>query len=37
MFFHISLEHEICLHPKYFGPQLLETVPAITARAGNSK
>ena len=26
MFFHISLEHEILLHPRYFGPQLLETV-----------
>lgn len=22
----ISLEHEILLHPKYFGPQLMETV-----------
>lgn len=22
----ISLEHEILLHPRYFGPQLLETV-----------
>lgn len=26
MFYHIPLEHEICLHPKYFGPDLLETV-----------
>ncbi|KAI9579313.1 hypothetical protein GQX74_004785 [Glossina fuscipes] len=26
MFYHISLEHEILLHPRYFGPQLLETV-----------
>ncbi len=26
MFYHISMEHEISLHPKYFGPQLLETV-----------
>ncbi|KAF4520645.1 hypothetical protein B566_EDAN007511 [Ephemera danica] len=26
MFYHISLEHEILLHPKYFGPQLSETV-----------
>uniref|UniRef100_A0A914RNV9 RNA polymerase Rpb7-like N-terminal domain-containing protein n=1 Tax=Parascaris equorum TaxID=6256 RepID=A0A914RNV9_PAREQ len=26
MFYHIPLEHEICLHPKYFGPELLETV-----------
>jgi DNA-directed RNA polymerase subunit E'/Rpb7 len=26
MFYHISLEHEIMLHPKYFGPQLLDTV-----------
>lgn len=24
--FQISLEHEILLHPKYFGPQLMETV-----------
>jgi len=24
--FQISLEHEILLHPRYFGPQLLETV-----------
>lgn len=22
----ISLEHEILLHPRYFGPQLLDTV-----------
>ncbi|TKR93396.1 hypothetical protein L596_007862 [Steinernema carpocapsae] len=26
MFFHLSLSHEICLHPKYFGPNLMETV-----------
>lgn len=26
MFYHLSLEHEICLHPKYFGPNLMETV-----------
>ncbi|XP_028409748.1 DNA-directed RNA polymerase II subunit RPB7 [Dendronephthya gigantea] len=26
MFFHISLEHEILLHPRYFGPNLLQTV-----------
>lgn len=26
MFYHIPLDHEICLHPKYFGPDLLETV-----------
>ena len=26
MFYHISLEHEILLHPRYFGPSLLETV-----------
>ena len=26
MFFHISLEHEIQLHPRYFGAQLLDTV-----------
>ncbi|KAJ8978016.1 hypothetical protein NQ317_002778 [Molorchus minor] len=26
MFYHISLEHEILLHPQYFGPQLLEKV-----------
>ncbi|XP_077523032.1 DNA-directed RNA polymerase II subunit RPB7-like [Amblyomma americanum] len=25
-FYHISLEHEILLHPRYFGPQLVETV-----------
>lgn len=24
--FQISLEHEILLHPRYFGPQLLDTV-----------
>ncbi|VDP15128.1 unnamed protein product [Soboliphyme baturini] len=26
MFYHLSLEHDILLHPHYFGPQLLETV-----------
>jgi DNA-directed RNA polymerase II subunit RPB7 len=26
MFFHIPLSHEILLHPRYFGPNLLETV-----------
>lgn len=26
MFFHIQLEHEVLLHPRYFGPQLMETV-----------
>ncbi|XP_045023385.1 DNA-directed RNA polymerase II subunit RPB7 isoform X2 [Daphnia magna] len=26
MFYHIALEHEILLHPRYFGPQLMETV-----------
>ncbi|CAH1637844.1 unnamed protein product [Spodoptera littoralis] len=26
MFYHISLEHEILLHPRYFGPQLLDIV-----------
>ncbi|CRL01943.1 CLUMA_CG015045, isoform A [Clunio marinus] len=26
MFYHIALEHEILLHPRYFGPQLLDTV-----------
>ncbi|XP_065205969.1 DNA-directed RNA polymerase II subunit RPB7 [Planococcus citri] len=26
MFYHIALEHEILLHPRYFGPQLYETV-----------
>lgn len=25
-FFQISLEHEILLHPRYFGPNLLNTV-----------
>ena len=24
--FQVSLEHEILLHPKYFGPNLLNTV-----------
>ncbi|CAL8095545.1 unnamed protein product [Calicophoron daubneyi] len=28
MFYHIKLEHEILLHPKYFGPNLTETVKA---------
>ena len=26
MFYHLSLEHEILLHPRYFGPSLLNTV-----------
>jgi DNA-directed RNA polymerase II subunit RPB7 len=26
MFYHIQLEHEIVLHPRYFGPNLLDTV-----------
>ncbi|CAF2627976.1 unnamed protein product [Rotaria sp. Silwood2] len=26
MFFHVSLDHEILLHPRYFGPQLIKTV-----------
>lgn len=26
MFYHISLEHDIMLHPRYFGPQLMDTV-----------
>eukprot|EP00795_Rhopilema_esculentum_P003216 gene3216-1533_t len=26
MFYHISLEHDILLHPRYFGPNLLQTV-----------
>ncbi|XP_065842409.1 DNA-directed RNA polymerase II subunit RPB7 [Oscarella lobularis] len=26
MFFHVQMEHEIVLHPRYFGPDLLETV-----------
>lgn len=26
MFYHLSLEHEISLHPKYFGPNLMESV-----------
>merc|ERR1739838_93747 len=26
MFYHMSLEHEIMLHPRYFGPNLLSTV-----------
>lgn len=26
VYFQISLEHEVLLHPRYFGPQLLETV-----------
>lgn len=28
MFYHIALEHEIQLHPRYFGPNLLDTVKA---------
>ncbi|EPB73868.1 RNA polymerase Rpb7 protein [Ancylostoma ceylanicum] len=26
MFFHLSMEHEVCLHPKYFGANLNETI-----------
>ncbi len=26
MFYHICLDHEIMLHPRYFGPQLMDTV-----------
>eukprot|EP00091_Calanus_sinicus_P015613 TRINITY_DN34046_c0_g1_i1.p2 TRINITY_DN34046_c0_g1~~TRINITY_DN34046_c0_g1_i1.p2 ORF type:complete len:101 (-),score=20.80 TRINITY_DN34046_c0_g1_i1:300-602(-) len=26
MFYHISLDHEIMLYPRYFGPQLMDTV-----------
>ncbi|KAK2710583.1 hypothetical protein QYM36_011937 [Artemia franciscana] len=26
MFFHLSLSHDIILHPRYFGPQLIDTV-----------
>ena len=26
MFYHICLDHEILLHPRYFGPQLIDTV-----------
>lgn len=26
MFYHVSLEHEILLHPRYFGPNLLDIV-----------
>lgn len=26
MFYHISLKHDILLHPRYFGPNLIETV-----------
>lgn len=26
MFYHVSLEHEILLHPRYFGPNLLNIV-----------
>ena len=26
MFYHISLDHEIVLHPRYFGAQLMDTV-----------
>ena len=25
MFYHISLDHDILLHPRYFGPNLFET------------
>lgn len=28
MFFHLTLEHEVSLHPKYFGPHLNETIKA---------
>jgi len=26
MFYHMSMDHEIILHPQYFGPKLLDTV-----------
>lgn len=26
MFYHLTLHHELCLHPRYFGEQLIETV-----------
>ena len=26
MFYHISLDHEIMLHPRYFGPHLMDTI-----------
>jgi len=26
MFYHIALDHEVQLHPRYFGPQLMDTV-----------
>lgn len=26
MFYHLPLEHEVLLHPRYFGPVLMETV-----------
>ncbi|GAV02411.1 hypothetical protein RvY_12981 [Ramazzottius varieornatus] len=26
MFYHITLEHEVILHPRYFGPALLDSV-----------
>lgn len=26
MFFHVTLEQEILLHPRYFGPNLLDAV-----------
>ena len=26
MFFHLALEHEVCLHPKHFGANLNETI-----------
>lgn len=28
MFYHISLNHEVSLHPKFFGPNLMEIVKA---------
>ena len=29
MFYHLSLEHEILLHPRYFGPSLMDTVKQV--------
>lgn len=26
MFYHLQLEHEVLLHPRYFGPMLMDTV-----------
>ncbi|CAJ0954900.1 unnamed protein product, partial [Mesorhabditis belari] len=26
MFYHLALDHEVSLHPKYFGPQLHDTI-----------